>query len=67
MAVQDAQVGSVVSVDFLVGIVLRVERKGLVPSALISWEDGAEVWMPLSEMQNFVLVSRDAYKNRPCE
>src|SRR5271169_5726238 len=62
MALQDVQVGALLSVDFLVGVVLRVERKGLVPSALIHWEDGIEVWMPVSEMQNFVIVSKDVCK-----
>jgi len=62
MALQDVQVGVLLSVDFLVGVVIRVERNGLVPSALVQWEDGIEMWMPLSEMQKFVLVSKDVYK-----
>lgn len=62
MALQDVQVGVLLSVDFLVGVVIRVERNGLVPSALIQWEDGIEMWTPLSEMQKFVLVSKDVYK-----
>lgn len=62
MARQDVQVGTLLSVDFLIGVVVQVERKGVVPSALIHWEDGIEIWMPLSEMQKFVLVSRDIYK-----
>ena len=59
---QNVRVGSVISVDFLVGVVVRVDRKGLVPAALISWEDGFEGWMPLSEMQKFVVISADDYK-----
>ena len=62
MALQDVQVGALLSVDFLVGVVLRVERKGLVPSALIHWDDGMEMWIPLAGMQNFVLVSKDVCK-----
>jgi hypothetical protein len=62
MAPQDVQVGTLLSVDFLVGVVIQVERKGLVPSVLIDWEDGMGTWMPLSEMQKCVLVSKDVYK-----
>jgi len=62
MALQDVQAGALLSVDFSVALVVEVERKGSVPSALVLWEDGIEMWMPLSEMQNFVLVSKDAYK-----
>jgi len=61
MALQDVQVGALLSVDFLVGVVLRVEHKRL-PSALIHWENGIAMWMPLSEMQNFVLISKDVCK-----
>ena len=38
MTLQDVQVGALVSVDFLIGEVVRLDRKGMVPSALISWK-----------------------------
>jgi hypothetical protein len=63
MARLDVREGALVSVDLLVGLVLSVERNGIVPSALIAWENGSKIWMPLSEMQSFVLISKAAYKN----
>lgn len=62
MNFQNVQVGSLLSVDLLVGVVVRVDRKGMVPAALISWEDGLEAWMPLSEMQSFAVISKDFFK-----
>jgi hypothetical protein len=63
MAGLDVHQGALVSIDLLVGLIFDVERNATVPSALIAWEDGSQLWLPLSEMRNFILVSKNDYKN----